>query len=58
MIRTGPLTSYLSVAESKVLVFNGVSRTTMVVHSGDDEEVHEVKSPKSQPQFTQTKMGQ
>jgi len=32
-----------------------------VVHSRDDEEVgvaHEVKSPKNQPQFSQTTMGQ
>jgi len=38
-----------------------VSCTTIVVHSRDDEEVgvaHEVKSPKNQPRFSQTTMGQ
>jgi len=32
-----------------------------VVHSRDDEEIgvaHQVKSPKNQPQFSQTTMGQ
>ena len=37
-----------------------LSWTTIVVHSRDDKEegvAHEVKSPKNQPQFSQTTMG-
>ena len=38
-----------------------VSWNTIVVHSRDNQEVgmvHEVKSPKNQPQFSQMTMGQ
>jgi len=37
------------------------SRTTIVVHSRDDQEIsvaHKVKSPENQPHFCQTMMGQ
>ena len=42
-------------------LINALSWTTIVVYSRDDQEIdvaHKVKSPKTQPQFSHTTMGQ